>query len=182
MQLFGQFFALLVWSTTAPAVFAQQVAAYGFEWSGGGGYGLRGGMAFDAALVREGLVTHDDVTCFEIEGVKNGAVIGRWALGMRGLETTWRLHFSPRASAFFVEGQLIGMPQAWNMDGYGENCGAGGFGFNIGNYAQDICLDGALIVDSQVPPEQPFVAQRNDGYVFGADACLGPMMLSGLRR
>lgn len=157
---------------------AQDVAAYSFVWQGGGGYTVQGGLAFDAALLGTGLVTQEDVICFAIEGIKDDAVVGRWALGMLTLDTTWRLNFSPVASAFFVEGQGLGMPQAWNMDGLGENCGTGGFGLNIGNFAQDICIDGDLIEDSQVPPEQLFPALRDDGFIFPQDACLGPMMLS----
>lgn len=155
------------------------VAAYRFVWEGGGGYSVQGALAFDADLAGAGLVTHEDVICFAIEGAKDGQAIGRWALGMLTLDTTWRLHFSPVVSAFFVDGQLIDMPQAWNMNGVGDNCGGGGFGLNIGNFAQDICLDGQLVVDSQIVPSAPFPAVREDGYVFAKDACLGPMILSG---
>lgn len=70
------------------------------------------------------------------------------------------------------------MPQAWNMNGRGDNCGAGGFGFNLGSFAQDLCKDNTLIVDSQVSPFQTLPAERDDSYAFPPDACLEPALLS----
>jgi hypothetical protein len=69
------------------------------------------------------------------------------------------------------------MPQAWNMDGFGRNCGPGGFGFNIGGAAQDICVDGRLIVASQVPPPTPLAATPAPGLSFPPDACSGELLL-----
>jgi len=155
-------------------------ASYRFVWQGGGGYSVQGGLAINADQTGAGLVTEADVICFEIQGIQAAEPVGRWALGQLLPDTTWRLHFSPSVGAFFVEGQTIAMPQAWNMNGEGTDCGAGGFGLNIGNFAQDICIDGTLVTDSQVSPFQPFPAQRDDDYVFGPDACLGPMMLSAV--
>lgn len=157
-------------------------ATFRFVWQGAGGYSVQGALAFDSAYLGKDLITGDEISCFAIEGLLEGEVVGRWALGQLSPgETTWRLHFSPAQSAFFVEGQGIGMPQAWNMNGEGVDCGPDGFGLNIGNFAQDICIGGDLIEDSQVSPFQPFPAMRDDGFVFPSDACLGPMVLSALR-
>lgn len=153
-------------------------ASYSFAWEGGGGYALRGALSFDADFLGRGLVRGHELSCFVIEGSKNGVPVGRWALGDLDALTTWRLHFDPEAPAFLVEGQGIDMPQAWNMDGGGYDCGAGGFGFNIGNAAQDICIDGELIFESQASPFRPFPAVRVADFDFPPDACIGPDLLS----
>lgn len=157
---------------------AAEPVTYAFEWQGSGGYAVRGGLKYDAAALQGPFVLEGDVSCFVIEATKDGAPVGRWALGMLNEETSWRLHFDPVAGSFLVEGEGIWMPQAWNMNGEGNDCGAGGFGFNIGNAAQDICLDNTLIVPSQVVPERPFPAVRVESYAFPADACIGPALLS----
>ncbi len=162
------------------AVAQSQSVAFGFEWSGGGGYVMRGGLSFSADLMGSQIVTQEDVQCFVIEGFKDDVPIGRWALGQLTEETTWTLTFDPVVEAFVVFGPGAPMPQAWNMDGGGFNCGEGGFGFNIGNAAQDLCLDGQLIYESQVEPEQSFPAVRDDGFAFPSDACAGVMILSAL--
>jgi hypothetical protein len=96
-------------------------------------------------------------------------------------ETTWVLTFDAATGSFAPWGPGAEMPQAWNMDGGGYDCGAGGFGFNIGNAAQDLCIDGQLIFDSQVTPERPFPAQPAPGFAFPADACRGgPAFISRL--
>ena len=155
-------------------------ARYRFEWQGGGGYVMRGAMSFDAALLGSSIVTASDLTCFFIEGSRDGGPVGRWALSMLNEETSWVLTFLPQSSEFAVFGEGAMMPQAWNMDGFGTDCGAGGFGFNIGNAAQDLCIDGRLILESQVPPERPFPALRDDALSFPPDACMGPLMMSAL--
>lgn len=155
-------------------------ARYRFEWQGGGGYVMRGGMSFDAALQDDGVVTGSDLTCFFIEGSRNGDPVGRWALSMLNEETSWMLTFLPKRSEFAVFSEGTPMPQAWNMNGVGNDCGAGGFGFNIGNAAQDLCIDGTLIFESQVPPGRPFPAMRDDSLSFPSDACQAPMLMSAL--
>ncbi len=171
---------LAVLAALAAAPAGAQDATFRFEWSGGGGYAMRGALSFPAARLDAKLVLEDDVRCFAIEGLKGGKVIGRWALGMLTEETTWRLTFSPAASGFVVWGDGAPMPQAWNMDGAGYDCGAGGFGFNIGNAAQDLCLDGELLRDSQVDPARPFPAMRDDGFSFPGDACRGEVLMGHL--
>ncbi len=166
--------------TAAAGPSAAQNATYRFEWTGSGGYSMRGALSFPAALVGERLVLEDDLECFAIEGYRDGQILGRWALGMLTEETTWTLSFDPAASAFVVWGPFAPMPQAWNMDGFGDNCGEGGFGFNIGNAAQDLCLDGALLRESQVEPSRPFPAERDDDYVLAGDACRGEVLMGAL--
>ncbi|MEM9755970.1 MAG: hypothetical protein AAF914_08255, partial [Pseudomonadota bacterium] len=158
---------------------AAMADTYRFEWQGAGGYSMRGAVAFDPEALETGfLLTEADVDCFEIEGFRDGVPIGRWALGMITEETTWILTFDPSEPAFVASGPEYSMPQAWNMDGRGENCGEGGFGFNLGSFAQDLCLDNTLIVESQVPPPTDFPAIPAPGHVFEPDACRGVLVIS----
>lgn len=157
-----------------------QEVTYRFSWQGGNGYSLSGALSFDPG--RSGpLVRETDVTCFEIFGFHAQEPLGQWNLSMLGSETPWRLHFLPGESRFMVEGEEIWMPQAWNMRGDGRGCGPDGFGFNLGNIAQDVCVDDAVIVASQVDPFQPFPALRDDAYRFGPKACHAPLLLGSLR-
>lgn len=169
---------LAIWTSGARA----EDAAYSFVWEGAGGYEMRGAMAFDADLLSQPEITQSDLTCFVIEGTRDGAPLGRWALSMLNEETSWLLRFRPGASEFVVWGEGAQMPQAWNMDGWGTDCGPGGFGFNIGGQAQDLCVDGRLMQDSQVPPPRPFPALRNDDVAFPADACMAPFLMGALGR
>lgn len=172
------FVLMLALSALAAPAAAQD---FRFEWRGSGGYGFRGAVSF-ADVPAKGLWTQDHVRCFEIDGTRDGAPIGRWALGMVTEETTWQLTFDPEARAFVTAGPDWPISQAWNMDGEGMNCGASGFGFNLGDFAQDICLDNTLIVESQVPPNTPFPARETSGHLFGPDACLGSVVVSRQQR
>ncbi|MBP0482284.1 hypothetical protein [Sagittula salina] len=169
----------LMVALAAGAVRAEE-AVWQFLWQGGGGYTVRGGLSYDASLVTGAVVRGDDLTCFFIEGLKDGGPVGRWGLAMLNEKTWWRLNFAPVPGAFLVEGMGVDMPQAWNMDGFGTSCGAGGFGFNIGNAAQDICIDGTLIVESQIDPFRSFPAERAPGLRFPPYACVGPDLMSAL--
>lgn len=151
--------------------------AWRFEWLGNGGYEMRGAIAIDAALAERDYVYAQDVECFMVEGYFEDEPIGRWALGMKTDETSWSLTFRPKQDAFEVFSEQSPMPQAWNMNGFGTDCGREGFGFNIGNAAQDLCLNGRLVVASQVSPTRPFPATRDDTVSFPADACLAPALL-----
>ena len=91
-----------------------------------------------------------------------------------------RLNFVAPESRFMVEGESEWMPQAWNMRGDGSGCGLGGFGFNLGNIAQDICVDDEVVVDSQIDPFKPFPAIRAQSFPFVSGACHGPLLL-GMR-
>lgn len=169
--------AVLLTLLAGPAV--AETASWRFAWDGANGYRMVGAMAFDAGLIGDRMVYEDDMICFVIEGFHNAEPIGRWALGTLNEETTWRLHFLPEQSRFVVDGEGIPMPQAWNMNGAGDDCGVGGFGFNLGNLGQDFCRDNGFILESRVDPPQPFPAVRDDTVSFPADACLGPDLLSG---
>ncbi|MEM1273740.1 MAG: hypothetical protein AAGF88_07985 [Pseudomonadota bacterium] len=167
------FIATLFAFCTHPA-FAQD---YVFEWTGSGGYSMRGAMSFPLS-VGKGILTEAQVQCFEIEGFLDGAPIGRWALEQLTEETTWQLNFDPEAQRFLTASAELPVSQAWNMDGGGENCGDDGFGFNLGDFAQDLCLDNSLLVESQVPPSTPFPATEVFGHVFSPDACFGAAIMS----
>ncbi|MCC1492009.1 hypothetical protein [Cognatishimia sp. F0-27] len=164
----------------APALAKAQDARFAFRWEGAGGYTMTGVMAFDAGLVPGRIIRETDIRCFAIEGFRDGEAIGRWALTDLNEETTWRLFFDAGDERFFVEGEGVRMPQAWNMNGRGDNCGQGGFGFNLGNLGQDLCVDNRILTESRVPPPQVFASvERNDDLPMPADACFGPDMLSG---
>ena len=169
--------ALAVVASLAAALPASaEWRSFAFRWVGGGGYVMQGGLGWEAdgtgALIRE-----EALGCFFIEGQRGGVPVGRWGLGMLDEATTWVLHFDPTAAAFLVYGDGHPMPQAWNMNGFGTDCGAGGFGFNIGNAAQDLCHDGALLVESQVDPRRPFPAVEQE-VEFPPWACEGPALMS----
>ncbi len=151
-------------------------AIYAFHWQGASGYSVRGAMAIDDALMGH-TIYETDVSCFVIDGMKDGVHLGRWQLGALGPDTTWRLHFDTVTEAFVVEGAGIRMPQAWNMNGSGDDCGAKGFGFNLGNVGQDICVNNTIVHESRVPPPTPFPATRIDSFDFPDGACRPPMLL-----
>ncbi|MFZ7091610.1 hypothetical protein [Primorskyibacter sp. 2E233] len=151
--------------------------SYRFVWTGADGYSMRGAMSFDSAYLARRVVREGDVACFHIEGFYEGESIGRWALTMLNEQTSWRLHFIPSEQAFVVEGRGIAMPQAWNMNGAGDDCGKGGFGFNLGNLGQDFCRDDEPLFASRIDPFTPFPVVRDDAYQFPPDACPGPPVL-----
>ncbi|WP_255552263.1 hypothetical protein [Maritimibacter dapengensis] len=169
----------LVLSVVALPAVAENVG-FRFLWEGASGFEMVGALAFDESLMSEPVIYEGDLACFEIEGRQDGDAIGRFALDMVTLETDWRLTFLPGQGAFAVYSLATPTPQEWNMDGLGTSCGEGGFGFNIGNYAQDLCLDGKLLIASQMPPRTPFPAVRDDAVTFSPDACRDAMMLSAL--
>lgn len=147
-----------------------------FHWQGSGGYEMTGALSYRSAGP-DGIVSASEVDCFVIEGMENGSVFGSWALGRMTFETTWVLSFDPAVGAFDVFGPDKPMPQAWNMAGAGTDCGPEGFGFNIGNAAQDMCYRGELLFASQAEPSKPLVAELAPGYRFPADACRGEELI-----
>ena len=155
--------------------------SYSFRWEGSAGYWLEGGMHFDTSDAFAGVIREWDVTCFEIKGYRGEQPLGRWALDDLTSDTAWRLHFDVDSGDFLVVGGGHEMPQAWNMRGDGSGCGPGGFGFNLGNIAQDVCVDDQVVVESQAASEKPFPATRDDAYDFPPDACYGPDLLSALQ-
>ena len=179
MRAQGVVLGLVLGLVCAGSVRAQDVS-YRFEWDGGGEYVMQGALSFDPALLGKNPIIETDLTCFEIKGLDNGVEVGRWALQMLLPDTTWRLTLDVETSEFVVFGEDAAMPQAWNMDGFGTNCGNPGFGFNIGNAAQDLCVDGALIVESQVAPARPFAVTRVGSVKFSPDACNPELLLGAL--
>lgn len=162
-----------------PAAGAAQdgAAAWRFKWLGANGYRMTGAMALEPGRETAPIVEAEDVSCFVIEGFHDGAPIGRWMLGDLHEETTWILTFFPREDAFAVSGEHGSMPQGWNMNGAGNDCGAGGFGFNLGNIGQDLCVDNALRRESRVGSYRPFEAVRDDDVTFPPGACKGPPVI-----
>ncbi len=172
----------IIWAVSLALAASQawaEEAKWRFEWTGAGGYSMRGVMSYDPDVINGSVVREHDIICFAIEGIHDGQAIGTWSLGQLDGLTSWRLHFVPAAQAFVPFGMGVAMPQAWNMNGAGTDCGPQGFGFNIGNAAQDICVNGQLIAASQRPPGTPFLATRDDGTNVPDTACLGPMLLGG---
>jgi hypothetical protein len=167
------------WTVLAALILpvAGEAETWRFTWHGANGFEMSGALGFDS-VGPDGLVRGGEVDCFVIEGLQDGAVLGRWALGMKTVDTTWVLTFDPGAAGFVVYGEGTPMPQAWNMNGAGTDCGPEGFGFNIGNFAQDLCLHGELLTLSQADPTQPFPAERDDSFVFPDDACRGEELIS----
>ncbi len=158
---------------------AAHAGTWVFEWEGSGGYSMTGALAYPGEMAN-GILREDDLECFVIEGFLNGEPIGSWGLGALTLDTTWVLTFDAGEGAFEVWSPGAGMPQAWNMDGIGNDCGPDGFGFNIGNAAQDLCVDQSLIVESQVAPDRPFPASRVDNFEFPPGSCRTIPMMSAL--
>ncbi|MEO0999165.1 MAG: hypothetical protein AAFW69_00960 [Pseudomonadota bacterium] len=162
---------------------AQPVLAesYRFKWVGANGYRIEGAMAISPAALGQRRIGGDDLSCFVIRGFAGPVPLGIWRLGWLTPETDWNFNFYPEERAFGVGGMHDGRRgQAWNMDGWGTSCGPGGFGFNSGTGAQDICVDGALIVASQVPPPTPFGAVPDETVEFEPEDCRPPDAISEL--
>ncbi|MEJ6396757.1 hypothetical protein [Yoonia sp. 208BN28-4] len=128
-------------------------------WTGAGGYTMTGRMTVPDAAMRQSVVTQDDVTRFKIAGYLNGRLVGTWNLQDAGPDTTWFLRFDPSTFTFLTGGDFGSRDsQGWNADGAVRNCGNPGFGFNSGNYAQDVCVNGNYITESSIAPETPLMA------------------------
>ncbi|MEN9061489.1 hypothetical protein [Ponticoccus litoralis] len=50
--------------------------SYSFHWQGAGGYALRGALSYDAFFGTGEILREDELTCFVIEGLKDGDPIG----------------------------------------------------------------------------------------------------------
>lgn len=60
---------------------------------------------------------------------------------------------------FLTGGSFAGFAsQGWNANGDVTDCGTPGFGFNSGNFAQDICLNGAYVEASSIAPDTLLLA------------------------
>ncbi len=151
-----------------------EAATLNFCWLGAGGYSLTGQITFPDDLTNEMLITEAQVTGFAITGYLQGVPIGRWDMAERGAGTTWHLRFSPRTMIFPTGGSFDGdASQGWNANGDVDDCGAGGFGFNSGNYAQDVCLYGVWVEQSSIDPATPLRATTE----AVTPACSGALLL-----
>lgn len=154
-----------------------------FEWTGAGGYRMTGAFAIDGARTRAERVSGDDLACFVIQGYRDAEPIGVWRLSELTPATYWNFSFEPSSGRIPVGGlSFSGDGQEWNMSGAGDGCGVGGFGFNAGNAAQDLCVDDAWVAASSRPADQPFEAVRDDTVRFAPDDCRDAALLSMLSR
>ena len=166
--------AAMLWATTSDAAMVY------ICWVGGNGYTMTGSMEFPNELLSADMITEAEVTHFTIAGYLNGALIGTWDMADRNDTTTWYLRYLPREMRFPTNSEVpCPFDQGWNADGTATDCGAGGFGFNAANRAQDFCRDGVWIEDSGVPPKTPFFAQSKAPWT---PDCLGTELLSSLPR
>lgn len=156
-------------STTAIA------ADLSFCWIGANGYTMTGRMQVPDRLMSNAILTEADVTAFKIAGYHRGQLLGTWDMAARGDDTTWHLRFDPITQTFLTgDSFATTRSQGWNADGDVSNCGATGFGFNSGNYAQDICVNGQYIQDSSVDPATQFTVSTHSF----SPSCESEVMLS----
>lgn len=131
-----------------------------FCWTGGGGYTMVGQMKLPEGAMSRGIITEQDVTAFRIDGFHQGQRIGGWDMSQRAADTTWHLRFDPVGLEFLTGDHFSGTrSQGWNANGAVNNCGEGGFGFNSGSAAQDICLGGRYVSASSIAPDTPLMAR-----------------------
>jgi hypothetical protein len=161
--------ALLLALLATPA----QAVTHAFCWQGANGYRIEGTITYPDDAT--GLVTEEDVTGFAITGWRGDAHLGRWSLEELTPETSWTLAFDADRLAFRMGGDPSDRTyQEWNANGLANDCGNPGFGFNGGNRAQDVCVDGEFIDESGVPPDTPL------GIAFDPSNPCGPMPMSSL--
>lgn len=151
----------------AASLAAHPVAAsaqFQFCWIGANGYTMEGQIEFPDELLNTGIINETQVTGFRIQGFRDGLPIGFWSLDMLKPETSWELYFDTRSMLFPTGGSRSQQTyQEWNANGEVNDCGAsGGFGFNGGNWAQDVCIDNVWIEDSSIDPFTPLQAYPMD--------------------
>lgn len=135
-----------------------QAADFYFCWTGANGYTMTGQMALPDDVLGQSIVTQEAVTGFKIAGYRDGQLLGKWDMASRTANTSWMLSYDPQRSVFLTPGELgLGVTQAWNAGGNADDCGNPGFGFNLGNFAQDFCLNGVWVEESGMPPDTPFL-------------------------
>lgn len=144
----------------ATAALPAHAARFQFCWIGGNGYTMLGEIEFPDSLLNTGRITEAQVTDFRIQGFRDGVPIGFWSLSMRNPTTSWTLSFDTTALEFPMGGsRTLGTYQEWNANGRVNDCGAvDGFGFNGGNWAQDVCINNTYIEDSSIDPLTPLKA------------------------
>lgn len=125
-------------------------AEYSFCWQGGNDYTMTGTMTIADYALNLPLVTEVDVTRFRIQGFHEGVTLGAWDLSQMTGATTFHLRFDPASETFNMGGSSDLDYQAWNANGTATDCGNPGFGFNAGNNAQDLCVNGQWVTDSMI--------------------------------
>lgn len=140
-----------------------EAARFQFCWIGGAGYTMEGIIEFPDALLGTGIINETQVTEFRIYGFHNGMPVGSWTLDQRTAQTTWTLSFDTTKLEFPTGGErLLNRYQAWNANGAVNDCGENGFGFNAGNWAQDVCIDNTYIEVSSIDRDTPLPAFAMD--------------------
>jgi len=133
-------------------------ADFYFCWLGANDYTMTGQMTITPSALNKPVVTQDDVIRFKIAGYQEGRLLGKWDMETRAPDDTWVLFFDPGRSVFMTPGDVgLGVSQAWNANGNADDCGNPGFGFNLGNFAQDFCVNGVWVEESGMPPETTFL-------------------------
>lgn len=146
---------------------------HAFCWVGAAGYRVEGTISYPDGA--GGILTERDITGFAIAGYRDDAYLGHWSIAEAGPRTTFTLRFDIERLAFPMGGDRgAGTYQAWNADGFAEDCGDPGFGFNGGDRAQDLCVDGIFIEPSGIAPDMPLAIAPDP-----SDPC-GPPLMSAL--
>ncbi len=151
--------AVMACLTTPVAALASD---FSFCWVGANGYTMTGKMSLSQGVT--GMATEKDVTAFKIAGYRNGTLLGTWDMADLHPGATWHLRFDTATQTFPTGGSFPTQnSQGWNADGGADDCGNPGFGFNSGNHAQDVCVDGHWARDSSIAPESPLTAVSGKG-------------------
>ena len=120
---------------------------------------MTGRMSLPDDAMYRAIITEDDVTAFKISGYHKGRLIGTWDRRQAQPDTTFHLRFDPAGMTFLTGGRFASFAsQGWNANGNADNCGSPGFGFNSGDFSQDICLNGDYVEGSSIDPNTPLVA------------------------
>ncbi|MGP1355779.1 hypothetical protein [Roseicyclus sp.] len=155
--------AAILLAATATAAAPSGTSRFQFCWIGAGGYTMEGIIGFPSERLGTGIITQDDVTEFAIWGYLDGVPVGSWDMEDRTTDTSWTLFFDTSAIAFPMGGHFLEQSyQEWNANGRVDDCGVPGFGFNGGNWAQDVCIDNVWIRESSIDPDTPLPAQAMD--------------------
>ncbi len=141
---------------------ASLASDFSFCWIGANGYTMAGKMQLSPGVT--GIVDQDDVTAFKIAGYRHGDLLGTWDMQDLQDGATWHLRFDVTSQSFLMGGSFpASYSQGWNANGSVDNCGSPGFGFNSGNHAQDVCVNGEWARESSVAPDTPLLAVPGAG-------------------
>ena len=150
-----------------------EAVTHGFCWRGADGYRIEGYITYAEAGAPR-ILTEDDLQGFGITGWRHETYLGQWSMKALTPETSWMLRFDTKALAFPMGGRVAdGTYQQWNANGFANDCGDPGFGFNGGNRAQDVCVDGTFVEVSGIDPDTPLSVAPDP-----ADPC-GPVPVAG---